>query len=66
MRLLLNEPWLLFLTVAILRFASSMAGYGLALATRTHQSDQYSSQNAGRGQPDHTPIQKCHEAMAPL
>jgi len=51
MNFLLDQPWLLFPAVAILLFASSIAGYGLALATRinedTHHHEQITSLREG-------------------
>jgi hypothetical protein len=44
MSFLLNEPWLLFLAVAVALFASSLAGYQLALATRINEDSHHHEQ----------------------
>jgi hypothetical protein len=37
MRFLLDEPWLVFITVCIVLFTSSVVGYRLALSTRINE-----------------------------
>jgi hypothetical protein len=44
MTFLLNQPWLFFPAVAILLFASSMAGHGLAFATRVNEDSHHHEQ----------------------
>ena len=44
MSFLLNQPWLLFLTVAMLLFASSAAGYGLSLVTHINEDSHHHEQ----------------------
>jgi hypothetical protein len=44
MSFLLNEPWLLFLAVAVALFVSSLAGYQLALATRINEDSHHHEQ----------------------
>ena len=44
MSFLLNEPWLLFLAVAVALFVSSMAGYQLAVATRINEDAHHHEQ----------------------
>lgn len=44
MTFLLNHPWLLFLTVAIVLFASSLVGYRLALTTHIDDDSHHHEQ----------------------
>ena len=41
MRFLLDEPWLVFITVCIVLFASSVLGYRLALSTRINEDSHH-------------------------
>jgi hypothetical protein len=44
MSFLLNEPWLLFLVVAVALFGSSLAGYQLALTSRINEDSHHHEQ----------------------
>jgi hypothetical protein len=44
MSFLLNEPWLLFVAVAVALFGSSLAGYRLAVATRINEDAHHHEQ----------------------
>jgi hypothetical protein len=44
MESLLNQPWLLFVTVAVLLFASSVIGWGVSLVTRVNEDSHHHEQ----------------------
>jgi hypothetical protein len=44
MSFLLNQPWLLFLAVAVVLFGSSLAGYRLAVVTRINEDSHHHEQ----------------------